>query len=178
MIPCGRIALFVLVAVTFAFPGALRATVYKWQDEDGNVHFTDDLLNVPPTYRDEVSVKDLPELSENVIPAPQPASPPSPNQTASKPPPTADPGEVYAECVKKVEEEKQRWTDQLTQDRERLGELDVLIRRTVTSRHKNAYQRERVALKERIEQTESALREDLPPMEEECESFRYWNVRE
>ena len=64
------------------------------------------------------------------------------------------------------------------QDRERLDELNVLIRRTVTSRHKNAYQRERVALKERIEQAESALREDLPPMEEECEAFRYWNVRE
>ncbi len=177
-----RIVLFVMVAVTIAFSGMSDAAVYKWQDPEGNMHFTDDLTNVPPDYRDRVNVQDLPEETQNVIPAPQPSEPPSepPSTPLSTQPPAAEPGSslTYAECQKRVDEQKKQLSDQLNQDQERLVELNRLIHRSTTSRVKNEYQLERVAVQERIERTEGMLRDKLPPLEAECESMRYWQGEE
>lgn len=181
-----RIVLFVMVAVTIAFPRMSDAAIYKWQDEGGNLHFTDDLTNVPPAYRDRVNVEELPEEAINVTPA-APASEPPPEPPTATPaapisttasPAEPDPSKTYAGCQKKVEEQRKRLSNQLAQDQERLVELNRLIHRTTISRRKNEYQRERVAVEERIEQTETALREKLPPLEKECESIRYWQGEE
>jgi hypothetical protein len=96
-----------------------------------------------------------------------------PAKTPQEPPVSA-----YRECLKKVQEEKERLTRQLEEDEDRLVELNRVIRRSTTSRKKNTYQRERVAVKERIEKVEQALRDKLPPMERECESIRYWQGEE
>jgi hypothetical protein len=163
-----------MVAVTIAFLGTPRAAFYKWEDADGNVHFTDDLTNVPPSHRDEVGVEELPEQPINITPAPKVST--TPSTTPSKDP--SKPANEYAACKKRVEEEKKRWSDQLDQDQARLVELNRLIRRTVTSRQKNAYQRERVAVKERINQAEEVLRDTLTPLEQECEAIGYWQGNE
>jgi len=169
-----RIALSVMVAVTFAFLGTPRAAIYTWEDADGNVHFTDDLTNVPPSYRDEVGVEELSEQPVNITPAPPAVT--APSATPSREP--SKPANEYAACKKRVEEEKERLSDQLAQDQGRLAELNTLIRRTVTSRQKNAYQRERVAVKERIDHAEKVLRDTLAPLEQECESIGYWQGKE
>jgi hypothetical protein len=169
-----RISLFVILAVTIAFLGTPRAEFYKWEDADGNVHFTDDLTTVPPSYRDEARVEELPDQPVNITPAPKVST--TPATTSSRDP--SKPANEYAECKKRVEEEKKRWSDQLDQDQGRLAELNRLIRRTVTSRQKNAYQRERVAVKERINQAEEVLRDALTPMERECEAIGYWQGNE
>ena len=173
-----RIALFVMVAVTIAFLGTSRAAFYKWEDADGNVHFTDDLTNVPPSQRDEARIEDLPEQPVNIIPAPKAstAPPTAPSATPSRDP--SKPANEYAACKKRVEEEKKRWSDQLTQDQGRLVELNRLIHRATYSRTKNAYQRERVAVKERINQAEEVLRDTLTPLEQECEAIGYWQGNE
>jgi hypothetical protein len=165
-----RTALFVTMLVTFAFHSPSQATVYKWQDAEGNPHFTDDLMTVPPSYRERVQVQDLPEPAIQVAPALPASDEPSPDQP--------EPANKYDECRKKVEEATKRWSDQLTQDQGRLEELNRLIHRAVISREVNEYERERVVLKERIEQAEQMLRDGLPPMEQECESIRYWQGEE
>lgn len=167
-----RIALFIMVAVTFSCPGIPQAKVYKWQDAEGNMHFTDDLTNVPPLYRESVKVKDLPEQAVSVIPVPIQSQD---AQTNNQPP---EPVDRYAECQTRVQKEKERWTRQLEQDQDRLVELNRMIHRTTAAREKNAYQRERVATKDRISHAEQALRDTLPPMESECESIRYWQGEE
>jgi hypothetical protein len=163
-----------MVAVTFAFLGTPRAAIYTWEDADGNVHFTDDLTNVPPSYREEVRVEELSEQPVNITPAP--AAVTAPSATSSREP--SKPPNEYAACKKRVEEAKKRWSDQLAQDQGRLAELNRLIRRTVTSRQKNAYQRERVAVKERINHAEEVLRDTLVPLEQECEAIGYWQGKE
>jgi hypothetical protein len=179
MISQTRIVLFIMVAVTIAFLGMSNAAVYKWQDPEGNMHFTDDLTKVPPDYRDRMNVEeDLPEEPVNVTPAPQASEPPS--TPPSTQPPAAEPESslTYAGCQKRVDEQRKQLSDQLTQDQERLVEINRLIHRSTTSRVKNEYQRERVAVEERIEQTEEMLHDKLPPLEEECERIRYWQGEE
>lgn len=46
----------VLVALEMLWPLSLRADIYKWIDEWGNPHFTDNLLYVPQEYRDGAQV--------------------------------------------------------------------------------------------------------------------------
>lgn len=170
---CARIALFVMALVTFAFPRMSQATIYSWQDEQGNTHFTDDLTRVPPSQRERVKVENLPEEPVNVTAA---VASPSAMQTPDSS--ESEPVDNYKECLKKVTEEKERWTRQLEQDEDRLVELNKAIHRTSISREKNEFQRERVAVKDRIAQSQQALLEKLPPMEHECETIRYWQGEE
>lgn len=166
-----RIALFAMVAVTVVFPGTPQATFYKWQDAEGNVHFTDDLTTVPPPYRERVKVQELPESTANVTPVSvKPQDTPAQEQPGSEDP--------YSECQQRVQKEKERWTRQLEEDQDRLVELNRVIHRSTESRKKNAYQRERVTLKERIAKAEEVLRDTVPPMEQECEAIRYWQSEE
>ena len=167
----GKIALFVMALVTFAFPRVSQATFYSWQDAQGNTHFTDDLTRVPPSQRERVEVQDLPEYPVNVAPA---ASPPPATPTQDP----SEPVDSYKECQKKVTEEKEKWTQQLEQDEDRLVELNRVIHRTTSARKKNGFQRERVAVKDRIAKSQEALRETLPPMEHQCETIRYWQGEE
>ncbi len=162
-----KTALFVMGLVTFAFQGMALATFYKWQDAGGNIHFTDDLTRVPPSFRERARVQDLPEESINVTPAPSPAAVPPADDSSQ-------PVDKYAECQKRVQKEKERWTRQLEENQDRLVELNRMIHRAVTARKKNEFQRERVAVKDRIARSEEALRDTLPPMEHECEAIRYW----
>ena len=93
MISQTRIVLFIMVAVTIAFLGMSNAAIYKWQDPEGNMHFTDDLTKVPPDYRDRIKVEDLPEEPVNVTPAPQASEPPS------TPPSTKHNPKIYKAAV-------------------------------------------------------------------------------
>jgi lipid II:glycine glycyltransferase (peptidoglycan interpeptide bridge formation enzyme) len=95
--------------------------------------------------------------------------------------PTQDPSEPvdnYKECQKKVTEEKEKWTLQLEQDEDRLVELNKVIHRATSARQTNEFQRERVAVKDRIDKSQQVLLETLPPMEHECETLRYWQGEE
>jgi type IV secretory pathway VirB10-like protein len=168
----GRFALSVMAVVTILFSGAAQATIYRWQDAEGNTHFTDDLTRVPAPYRGQVEVEALPEAPVSATPAP----PPPVDEPPDNPPPPA--ANEYEECLKKVQEERERLTRQLEEDEDRLVELNRAIRRSTTSRKKNAYQRERAAVKQRIAKVEQMLTETLPPMERECEVIRYWQGEE
>ena len=42
---------FSVLALAIALPGTSRADIYRWEDESGVVHFTDDIGNIPPRFR-------------------------------------------------------------------------------------------------------------------------------
>jgi hypothetical protein len=44
------------VAVLLLFATASPAEIYRWEDEAGTVHFTDDMTNIPEAYRGKSSV--------------------------------------------------------------------------------------------------------------------------
>lgn len=65
----------IIIAIICFLSTPVLGDLYQWTDERGVVHVTDDLLLVPPKYRDEVKVyKEAPTPSE----VPLPVSPPAP----------------------------------------------------------------------------------------------------
>ena len=58
--------LALLLLLTFASPVLSGVgDLYQWSDRDGNVHITDDLLNVPQEYRDKVRVFESTHIEED-----------------------------------------------------------------------------------------------------------------
>jgi len=62
-----------LILLAFAV-SAYSATIYKWVDKEGVVNFTDDLSNVPPSYRNQVEKEERKDVKEEVIPRPPQAA--------------------------------------------------------------------------------------------------------
>ncbi len=55
-----RIASWAIVLWTISSTSfSLSAEIYRWTDEKGSVHFTDDLSNIPPSYRNQVEKKEF-----------------------------------------------------------------------------------------------------------------------
>jgi hypothetical protein len=73
-----RMGLLILMGLTFlSFSLAFGQEIYRWVDEQGTVHFTDDLGQVPEKYRDKIQKKEPPKEPPTTQPAPpQPPVPP------------------------------------------------------------------------------------------------------
>ncbi len=61
-------------------PTASRGDIYRWEDSQGTVHFTDDVSTIPPQYRKKSSL--LIREAPSVIPSPA-TSPPGERQPAA-----------------------------------------------------------------------------------------------
>jgi clan AA aspartic protease (TIGR02281 family) len=61
------ILLFIIIMVTFAPPS--YGEMYKWVDEKGTVHFTDDLSSIPEKYRQDAETRK--PSKETLTPQPQ-----------------------------------------------------------------------------------------------------------
>jgi len=61
-----KILVFLVVATHFlgSLSGKLEAAIYKWKDEKGKIHFTDDPNRVPEKYRQEkLKFRPLPKIA-------------------------------------------------------------------------------------------------------------------
>lgn len=54
-----------------SLPLVARADIYRWEDENGVLHFTDDVSNIPAAYRGKVKMF----VKEPTEPVPPPSSP-------------------------------------------------------------------------------------------------------
>jgi hypothetical protein len=82
-----RMGLIILMGLTFlSFSLTFGQEVYRWVDEQGTVHFTDDLGQVPEKYRDKVQKKEPPKEPPTTQPIPPQSAPPQ-----SAPPQPAPP---------------------------------------------------------------------------------------
>jgi clan AA aspartic protease (TIGR02281 family) len=75
-----RALLVTIVLVALASPAS--AQMYKWVDEKGTVHFTDDPSNIPEKYRPDTETRKAP--TEPPIPGTQEKQTPSPSQPVTK----------------------------------------------------------------------------------------------
>jgi len=83
-----RMGLLILMGLTFlSFSLAFGQEVYKWVDEKGTVHFTDDLGLVPEKYRNQV-IKRKPPKEPAPSPLPPPVGPPKSTETGNEAGPT------------------------------------------------------------------------------------------
>ena len=67
------VILSILILTIFPFTG--YAEMYKWVDEKGTIHFTDDVSNIPEKYRQDSETREPPK--ETSAPQPQEISKPS-----------------------------------------------------------------------------------------------------
>jgi hypothetical protein len=169
MVRLFRVVLGILLAFLLTCP-LKAAEVYHWKDAEGNVHFTDDLTQVPESQRDKVDVLFLPETT-----LPQRPS----EQGSAVSPPTGERLEEESEdplvtCQERIREEVARSKKQLAEDSRRIEEITREIHLTATARKKNELQRVRAELKRRIEDTQTMLETVLPSQARECRMEPDW----
>ncbi|MBI5286465.1 MAG: DUF4124 domain-containing protein [Deltaproteobacteria bacterium] len=139
------------------------ADFYQWEDERGVIHVADDLLLVPPKYRDKVKVyKTLP---------PPPESPPPP----SEPPPTPAEGEeLYGDYP------LEWWRNEFERRKQAISELEKEItakKRYVEvfeggRRFGQTYSQEDVRTYEDYKRQLPSLEERLGGLKRDLEEFR------
>jgi len=61
---CLKTIPIIIILCSLLLPSLLNADYYKWKDEKGNIHFTDNYFNVPEKYRKEVSQSKYGEKNE------------------------------------------------------------------------------------------------------------------
>ncbi len=66
------------VLLLFLFAAPARAEIYRWEDSQGTIHYTDDLSSVPPEQRKRATI---------VIREPAPAPERAPSESVGGPPP-------------------------------------------------------------------------------------------
>jgi len=77
-----RLIILFIILLTVLVPSSY-AEMYKWVDEKGTVHFTDDLSNIPEKYRPDAETRKPPK--ENTTPRPQEKPKPSLPSKVSEP---------------------------------------------------------------------------------------------
>ena len=90
-------------------PAPSRADIYRWEDSQGTVHFTDDITNIPPQYRKNSTL--LIREAPSFAPLPQ-AAPPAGIPQAS-PPPNAGPALSAQEQAEREKEDLASQVEQL-----------------------------------------------------------------
>lgn len=163
--------LLVLVLAGFVFAGQ----VYRWTDAEGTSHFTDDFTQVPPAQREKAEILDLPD---------RPLDRPSPSEAHEGG--GVSPGkesrtdleemlvDPLAACQGSVRGEAIAVKKQMDRDTKRLAEITREIHRTAISRVKNDLQRERAALKDRLEEARARLEGELAARARECRMEPDW----
>ncbi|HAG52049.1 MAG TPA: hypothetical protein DCL42_12040 [Deltaproteobacteria bacterium] len=85
--------------------------LYQWQDEKGDVHVVDDMLLVPPQYKDKVKIIKT-KLPQETVP-PEPYIPPSP--------PPSEQRELYGEYP------IEWWRDEFDKRKSEIADLEKTI---------------------------------------------------
>jgi Domain of unknown function (DUF4124) len=76
------IVLRIVVWLSVLWVGVAWGQMYKWTDQQGTVHFTDNVSHIPPAYRAKA------QLLETSPPS-QPSAPATPSEESATPPPAA-----------------------------------------------------------------------------------------
>ena len=107
--------LILLILLIFAAP-VHAATIYKWVDKEGGVHFTDDPSKVPPSYQNRVETEERKDVKEEVTPR-------SPQAVTREKEPEEIKKDIYG-CDETCWREKVRpWKAQLKEATENLEKL-------------------------------------------------------
>src|SRR3990172_5931203 len=61
-------SIFIALLIFVSSPDA--ATIYKWVDEKGVIHFTDEYENVPTAYRDQAKKETVEDSAKTATPPP------------------------------------------------------------------------------------------------------------
>lgn len=121
----GLAAALLLAAFMTLFPAfAGWADIYRWEDERGIIHFTDDFSSIPPSYRD----KTRPVVREAPSEGPSAGGAPG-NRVAPPRPARVEPQPSESTLGENREEEREALTSQIEQLKAKIEAKEKLIRR-------------------------------------------------
>ena len=72
-----RASLFLLIGLLLVPSVVSAQEIYRWKDDKGVVHFTDDPTRIPEKYRDQTKVEKIPTESPPAAPQAQPQTVPT-----------------------------------------------------------------------------------------------------
>ena len=94
-------------------PGTSRADIYQWKDDQGTLHFTDDVSTIPPPFRKKATqlIREAPSVISPSRTSPPPDGQEAGHSTAGAPSKegvTQDPEREKEELGSQVEQQKAR----------------------------------------------------------------------
>ncbi|MBI1922584.1 MAG: DUF4124 domain-containing protein [Geobacter sp.] len=139
-----KVRMFICLILLVSLPALVQAEIYRWVDNRGTVHYTDNLGNIPAKYRSKATLIDegvggQPEIRE-VTEEPKEKQPPAVKEGGEKEGISRESTErkkkVYGDKDEdawrrefvRVRSELQRTEELLAERRKRLGETDKLSR--------------------------------------------------
>jgi hypothetical protein len=128
-----------VVWLSVLWVGVAWGQMYKWTDQQGTVHFTDNASHIPPAYRAQA------QMLETSPPA-QPSAPATPSEESAKPPPPASPQDRLGRGPDYWQSLAKGWSTQLRQsmlERDRLQLLYDRLR-TVADNTRDVWERGRL----------------------------------
>lgn len=170
-----RVLIAALVLLGVAATARAQSVIYRWVDEQGVVHFTDDLSKVPEPYASmyQARIRELEKKrAEKVGDRKEPPPDSSPPRRAQKPPQSRG-------LADQIEADRKRWQDRVAKWRKELadatdalakldemkGQLTVnpLLRVTpqVKAQIEDVEERRKASL-ERVERAKKMLLETIP----------------
>ncbi len=112
-----KMCLIIVAGLLFCSVPAFGQEVYRWVDEKGVVHFTDDITLVPEKYRNQVQ-KEAPSRESPPAPSilPRPAKPPTTNEPGTIAPeqPGADQRDMLGRGEEWWRAKAREWNGKLT----------------------------------------------------------------
>lgn len=169
----GRISIGILLLLGLSIPAPLLAEIYKWIDEQGVIHFTDDYTKIPEKYRK----KKLKVIEET--PLPPPAQQPTISSSGEGPKTSAEQtkeerrergdiridneGHDRAWWQAQIATWKQKRDQAIAQRKELEARYEVLVRRAYNpafgQRGRRSLQGELKAVEDRLTQLQLAIDE-------------------
>lgn len=170
--------LILLILLLFAVP-VDAATIYKWVDKEGGVHFTDDPSKVPPSYQNRVETEERKDVKEEVTPR-------SPQAVTSEKEPEEIKKDIYGrdetwwretvhqwkEKLKEATENLQKVEDKFAEDTGRVGQSGYVSRARYQDKA-NKFEEEKKKYKAQIAEANQML-EKLSKEAEESKADPAW----
>ena len=76
--------ILLFIAILVVLVSSSYGEMYKWVDEKGTVHFTDDIANIPEKYRQDIETRKPPQETSAPQPKERPVSPMTPETSETE----------------------------------------------------------------------------------------------
>ena len=162
-----RHAALIALGIVTTFPLVAFAQVYKWTDDKGVVHFTDDSGTIPEKYQTKAQ-KAQPESPQASPPQTLSSPQPAPSQPGS--PPAAKTGDVYRDSAGRDESywknRVDEWKRKLTAAQEKEQTLRNRYSQLTERANSTKNQGERYQLRQEREQVKAEIDQQRAQIEE------------
>lgn len=154
-----RMKLIILVGLICCSGVSFAQTIYRWVDEKGTVHFTDDLTLVPEKYRRQLE-KEEPSEKPSPLPA-RPSMETLPTRSGAGPDPVSEKKDLLGRGEAWWRAKMKEWNDRLQKAQGNIGPLSSELKQKekelAEAKFKSDFIKRR--LKEEIKELERKLKE-------------------